>query len=175
MIIVDKLFIRQSESNSRYSISHISKTKPTRNGRWAPWSSVAWLFRIPKCNGEKCCYYVLGHNDTVCAFWQWQIPLSTGLREIQSSINSNSISRSLYEMILCQNKYFWYTTLDSNWKISSPIIGMNCRWTTFRARTHLVYRGLNVRCNDQSDHANVRRNFQGDRSITWVSREPPDK
>jgi hypothetical protein len=120
MIIVDELFICQSESNSLYSISHISKTKPTRNGRWAPWSSVVWLFQIPKCNGGKCCYYVLGHNDPVCAFLQWQVPFSTGLREIQSSISSNSISRSLDEMILYQNKYFCCTTLDSEWKVSSP-------------------------------------------------------
>jgi hypothetical protein len=36
MIILDKLFVRQLESNFVCSISHISETKPTRNGRSAP-------------------------------------------------------------------------------------------------------------------------------------------
>jgi hypothetical protein len=53
MIIVDKLLIYQLESNSLCSILHISETKPTRNGRWAPWSSVVWLFEIPRCDGEN--------------------------------------------------------------------------------------------------------------------------
>jgi hypothetical protein len=126
MIIWNKLFIRQSESNSWDSISRISEAKSTRNGRWTPWNSVVWLFEIPKCDGRKCCYYVLGHNDSLCAFWQWKVPFNTGLREIQSSISSNSISLSLYQMILYQNKYFWHITLASEWKVSSPIVNLSC-------------------------------------------------
>jgi hypothetical protein len=83
-----------------------------------------WLFEIPKCDGEQCCYYVLGHNDILCAFWQWPLPFSTGLWEIQSSISSSSIRRSLYLMILCQMKYFWYITGISNEKC--PVVDMSC-------------------------------------------------
>jgi hypothetical protein len=106
MILFNKWFIHQFKSNSLDSIWHINETNPTRNGRRAPWSSVVWSFEISKCDGAKCCDYVLGHNDTLYALWQWSVPFSTGLREIQSSISSNSISRSLYEMTLYQNKCF---------------------------------------------------------------------
>jgi hypothetical protein len=36
LMILEKLIIYQLESNSLYSILHICKTKPLRNGRWAP-------------------------------------------------------------------------------------------------------------------------------------------
>jgi hypothetical protein len=71
MILLDKLFICQSESNLLCSISRVSETKPTRNGRCTPWSSVVWSFEIPKCDGRNCLYCVLGHSDTLCALWQW--------------------------------------------------------------------------------------------------------
>jgi hypothetical protein len=106
MIILNKLFIRQLESNSLYSILQINDTKSTRNGRCGLRSSVIWLFEIPKSDGGRCFCYVLGRNDTLCASWQWSVSFSTGLWEIQLSINSNSISRSLDEMILYQNQYF---------------------------------------------------------------------
>jgi hypothetical protein len=88
MIRLDKLFIHQLELKSLYSILQINDTKSMRNGRSAPWSSVIWLFETPKCDGENCCYYVLGYNDTLSTFWQWQVEFGTGLREIQSSISS---------------------------------------------------------------------------------------
>jgi hypothetical protein len=65
MIVLDRLLIHQLESKSLYSISHISETRPTRNGRWNPWSSVVCLFEVPKCDGEKCCYCVLGYIVTL--------------------------------------------------------------------------------------------------------------
>jgi hypothetical protein len=71
MIILDRLFICEFESNSVYSILHINETKPTRNGRRALWSSVVWLFEIPKCDGEKRCDYVFGYGDTLCAYRPW--------------------------------------------------------------------------------------------------------
>jgi hypothetical protein len=104
MSIFDKLFIRQLKLNSLYSILHRNNTKSTRNGGWASWSSLIWLLEIPQCDGGKCCHYVLRSNHTLCAFWQWWAPFSTALWEIRSFINSNSISRSLYYMILRQNK-----------------------------------------------------------------------
>jgi hypothetical protein len=54
-------------------------------------------------------------------------------------------------------------------------VDISCRWTTFRARTPLVYRGLNGQTNDKSDHTNVRREDKSQCSIAWVSREWPDK
>jgi hypothetical protein len=53
MIILDKWFTDQLESNSLYSILHISETKPMRNSTCAPWSSVVWLFDIPNCDDEN--------------------------------------------------------------------------------------------------------------------------
>jgi hypothetical protein len=145
MIISDKLFIRQLQSNSLYSILHVSDTKPTRNGRWAPWNSVVWLFEIPKCEREKCCYYVLGYNDILWTFWEWQTAFSTALREIQLFIRSTSISLSWDSMILRRNKYPWYTTLDSEWKVSSPIVDMSWSWTTFRGEPLWSIAGLRVK------------------------------
>jgi hypothetical protein len=52
---------------------------------------------------------------------------------------------------------------------------MSCRWTTFRARSPLVYRWLNVRRNEHSDHTKVLCEDESRRSIAWVSREWPDK
>jgi hypothetical protein len=69
MTILDKLFIHQRESNSLYSISDINDTKLTKNGRLAPWISVIWLFEIPKCDSEKCYYYVFGYNTILYTFW----------------------------------------------------------------------------------------------------------
>jgi hypothetical protein len=63
MIILNNLFIHQLESNSLSSIPYINETKPKRNGRWAPWSSVVWLREIPKCDRRRYRYDVLGHND----------------------------------------------------------------------------------------------------------------
>jgi hypothetical protein len=42
------IVIHQLTLNSLYSILHISESKPMRNGKWAPWSSVVWLFEISK-------------------------------------------------------------------------------------------------------------------------------
>jgi hypothetical protein len=95
-IILNRSFSHHFESNSLYSTLRINETKPMRNGRCVPWSSVVWSSEIPKCGGGKCCYYIPGHNDALCAFWQWSVPFGTRLREIQLFISSNSISWSLY-------------------------------------------------------------------------------
>jgi hypothetical protein len=68
MIILDKLFIYQLESNLLYSILHISEAKPTGNDTCAPWSSVVSLFETSKCDSQKCHDYVLGYNDTLGTF-----------------------------------------------------------------------------------------------------------
>jgi hypothetical protein len=65
MMILNKLFIHQWESNSLSSIFHISETKPTRNDICVPWSSVGWLSETPQCNGEKSCDHVLGYSNTL--------------------------------------------------------------------------------------------------------------
>jgi hypothetical protein len=101
----DCLPIRQNREGINYFLAILEV---------APWSSVVWLLEISKCDGQKCCYYVLGHNDTPCAFWQWQVAFSTGPREIHSSISSNSISPPLYSMIFCRNRYFDIQHLTQN-------------------------------------------------------------
>jgi hypothetical protein len=65
MMILDKWFIHQWESNSLSSILHISETKPTRNDTCIPWSSVVWLSETPQCNDEKSCDHVLGYSNTL--------------------------------------------------------------------------------------------------------------
>jgi hypothetical protein len=46
-------------------------------------------------------------------------PIASGLREIQSSITSNSIGQSLSETILYQNKYFNISLLIQNKSVQS--------------------------------------------------------
>jgi hypothetical protein len=53
MIMFDKLFLRQWESNSLYSILQINDTKSARNGRWVPWSSAIWLSRFQSATAKN--------------------------------------------------------------------------------------------------------------------------
>jgi hypothetical protein len=70
MIILNKLFIHQLESNPLCLILHISQTKPTRNGTRTPWSSVVWLFKSPKWDGAKMvslCSRIQWHSGYILA------------------------------------------------------------------------------------------------------------
>jgi hypothetical protein len=59
--------------------------------------------------------------------------------------------------------------------VSSQIVDMSCRWTTFLARTSLVDRGLNSQARHGSHYRNGRCNDNSRRSIAWVSRKWSDK
>jgi hypothetical protein len=58
---------------------------------------------------------------------------------------------------------------DSEWKFSSPIVDTSCRWPSFRARTHLVYRKLNCQAKDYPYCTNGCRNDNGECSLPAMS------
>jgi hypothetical protein len=62
MIILDRSFVHQLESNSLHAILHRSEIKPARNGRRAPWCLIVRLFEILKCDGKN---VVVTLSDTV--------------------------------------------------------------------------------------------------------------
>jgi hypothetical protein len=90
MIILDTLFIYQLKLNSLYSILHINESKSTRNGRWAPWSSVIWLFEISKCDGGN---VVIPFPDTMTLYMH--------------SGNDKSHLASNYERYSCPSAATW--------------------------------------------------------------------